>query len=85
MNAPVRISTQIDAVTLARIEAAAAALGITLEQFAGDVLRRAAEEAVDLADRLRVGRAQIASGDAKDHDAFRADLRRWQDERVRPH
>lgn len=47
MNAPTRIFAEVDDVTLARIEAAASQLGVSLEQFAGDALRRAAEEAID--------------------------------------
>lgn len=83
MNAPTRISAEIDDVTLAKIEAAASQLGVSLEQFAGDALRRAADEASDLADRLERGRRQIAAGDCRDHDVFMADLRHWRDDRVR--
>ena len=85
MNALTRISAEVDEATLARIEAAASHLRVSLEQFAGDALRRAADEAGELAQRLERGRQQIATGDCRDHDDFITDLRRWRSDRVRPH
>ncbi|MEH3157698.1 MAG: hypothetical protein PGN08_01540 [Sphingomonas taxi] len=85
MNAPTRISAEVDDATLAKIEAAAATLGISLEQFAGDALRQAADDAADLAGSLQLGRDQIARGEYREHVAFMTDLRRWRETRVRPH
>ena len=60
-------------------------MGVSLEQFAGDALRRAADEAIGLTERLERGRAQIAAGEYRDHEDFLGTLRRWKDDRVRPH
>ena len=84
MNAPTRITADVDDATLAKIEKAAADLGLSPEQFASDALRQAANDATDRAEWLAEGRRQIARGDYVEHDALVAELRRWRETRVRP-
>lgn len=82
MNAPTRISAEVDDVTLARIEAAASQLGVSLEQFAGDALRRAADEAMD---QPAAWRAFVQEGiDSADRGEWvsQEEMEAWFEERV---
>ncbi len=85
MNAPTRISAEVDEVTLARIEAAASQLGVSLEQFAGDALRRAADEAIDQTEQAAAWRAFIQEGiDSADRGEWisQDEMEAWFEERV---
>jgi predicted transcriptional regulator len=85
MNAPTRISAEVDEATLAKIEAAAAMLGVSLERFASDALRQAAEDAAGLTERGAAWRAFVQQGlDSANRGEFVSQeaMEAWFEERV---
>ena len=65
------------------IERMAGERGLSVEAFAGDIVRHAAEEEAELLASIQEGRAQIARGEFLTHEELVASLQQWKRERKR--
>ena len=78
MNAPVSITTPLDAATMAMVEELARARGITGEQFAADAIREATQRDADWRAFVQAG---IDSGE-RDGWISQEAMESWFEERV---
>ena len=71
------ISVRVSAETYGAIQTIAARHGISTEQFAREVVRRAAEGEAELLADIEEGRRQIAAGDYVTHEELADEIQRW--------
>jgi predicted transcriptional regulator len=74
MNAPMRITAELDPDTMAIVDSLAASKGITGAEFAAEAIRRVAESEADYRAFIQLGIDAADRGDVVPHQVVMAEL-----------
>lgn len=83
MSSSPTIKALVDAQTFAAARFVATEQGMSVEQFAGEAIRRAVADQAEMVAAIEKGRRQIAAGEGLTHEQLAANLQRWKRERKR--